>query len=156
MKTSTRIRFAAVLAALVVVAFCFSACPHKEDVANQDRDDWTFKLMIKKTSHQEWAAVKKQDFDDALCDLDKSVPNNPNGKKGEYLIRFKATANPSETPHENYHPTCPSGAAEKSAVGASAANDPNATQHIRVQRAQDLEAVLAAFVEPSPTPTPVH
>ena len=150
MKTSARIRFAAVLAALVVVAFWFSACPLKEDVQDQDRDDWTFKLMIKKTPHQEWAAVKQPEFDDALCDLDKSVPNNPNGKKGTYDISFKATADPSETPHEHYHPTCRSGAAEKSAAGASAANDPNATQHIRVQRAQDLEAVLAAFASPTP------
>jgi hypothetical protein len=151
MKTSTRIRFAAVLAALVVVAFCFSACPHKEAVENQNGDDWTFKLMIKKTSHQEWAAVKKQEFDDALCDLDKSVPNNPNGKKGEYSIKFKADPHASETP--DYHPTCTptaSGGAENSSADASAANDPNVTQHVKVQRAQDLEAVLAAFASPTP------
>ena len=98
--------------------------------------------------------MNKQKFDAALCDLDKADPNNPNGKKGEYDIRFKADPHASETP--TYHPpTCtPSGAAQSSAGDASAANDPNATQHVRVQRVGDLDAVLAAFVEPSPTPTP--
>ena len=125
-------------------------------------DDWTFKLSFKGTSRQDWVPVDKQKFDDALCDLDKPDPNNPNGKKGDYQINFKATANATGTP---YQPPCRVGSiktekitrsaiADNASGDASAANDPNATQHVRVQRAQDLDAVLAAFVEPSPTPTP--
>ena len=147
MKTSTRIRFAAV-AALVVVAFWFSACRHKEVVQNDDDPAaWKFNLKVHGTSNSEaYVPVNKDEFDKALCNLDKEDPNTRK-KKGFYNIEFKATANAS--PIQNYHPTCPpSEADEKSAAGASAANDPNATQHVRVNSPGDLKAVLDAFVQP--------
>jgi hypothetical protein len=167
MNTSTRIGFTAMLAALVVVAFCFSACPgDKQGVKNGDDDDakWKFNLEFHGTSKSEaYVPVNRAAFDAALCNLDKQDPDRKE-KKGFYKIEFKPTANATATP--DYKPECAavgtirmkkvtrSELADNASADASAANDPNATQKVRTADLQDLQAVLDAFIEPSPTPTP--
>jgi hypothetical protein len=167
METSTRISFAAIFAALVVVAFCFSACPSdKQGVNNDDDDDakWKFNLQFHGTSQSEaYLLVNKPAFDEALCNLDKQDPNTRK-KKGFYKVEFKPTATASATP--DYKPECAtvgsirtekvtrSEIAGNASADASAANDPNATQRVRAANLQDLKSVLDAFIEPSPTPTP--
>ena len=169
MKTSTRINFAAILAALVIVAFCFSACPSdKHGVKNGDDDDakWKFNLQFHGTSASEkYLPVKQPAFDKALCNLDKEDLNTGR-KKGFHKIEYKAAPNASETPI--YKPDCTSvgsirtekvttsEVADNASADASAANDPNATQKVRAANLEDLKAVLDAFVEPSPTPTPTN
>jgi len=167
MKTSTRISFAAILAALIVVAFCFSACPSdKHGVKNGDDDDakWKFNLQFHGTSRSEaYLPVKQPAFDNALCNLDKEDANTKK-KRGFHKIEYKATADASATPI--YKPDCTtvgsirtekvrkSEVADSASADAFAANDPNATQKIRAANLEDLKAVLDAFIEPSPTPTP--
>jgi len=155
MKTSARISFAALTAALIIVAFCFSACPPKPE-DKTDANDWTFDLKIQKTPKQDYApVVDKKKFDEALCNLKKD-----NNKKGDYNIDYKPSAD--ATPIPNYQPDCSqfgsvslekntnSALADNSFTEGSAANDPNATQHVRVDSPNDLAAVLAAFATPTP------
>jgi hypothetical protein len=167
MNTSTRIGFAAMLGALVVVAFCFSACPgEKQGVKDGEDDDakWKFNLEFHGTSKSEaYLAVKRDAFDAALCNLDKQDPDTKK-KKGFYKIEFKPSANATATP--DYKPECAaigtmrtkkvtrSELADNASADASAANDPNATQKVRVADLQDFQAVLDAFTAASPTPTP--
>jgi hypothetical protein len=156
MKTSTRISFAALT---VAVAFCFAACPFNQDVGKDDDAPWKFNLNIHGTSTAEiYLPVNKEKFDKALCDLDQPDANNPGKKKGEYHINFKAAANASPTP--DYKPECRVAAniktekvtkseiANSASADASAANDPNATQHVRANSVQDLQAVLDSFTQP--------
>jgi hypothetical protein len=147
MNTSTRI---SVVTLTVAVAFCFAACPFKENARDTDDGSWKFNLHVHGTSASEaYLPVNKDDFDKALCNLNKE-DSNTKKKKGFFNIDFKPSAD--ATPIQNYQPTCPpSEAGKKSAAGASAGGDPNATQHVRVDSPGDLKAVLDAFAEPSPS-----
>jgi hypothetical protein len=157
MKTSTRMSLAALT---VAVAFCFAACPFNKHIGKDVDAQWKFNLNIHGTSASEtYLPVNKGKFDEALCDLDKQDPNDPGKKRGEYHIVFKASATASPTPE--YKPECrgvagniktekvtKSAMADGASADASAANDPNATQHVRADSAQDLKAVLDAFTQP--------
>jgi hypothetical protein len=149
MKTSTRMSFAALTIIVIVAGLCLSACPHKEDIA--DDNDKRFFLKIGHPDRNGYADVKSQDdFDAALI----KVKNHG----GDFKIRYlcKEGANAQDPYNPEHHEPCDKTA---QAVGSEAADrvaagDPNATQHVRADSPQDLQAVLATFVEPSPTRAP--
>ena len=134
MNTSARINFAAV-AGLVVVAFCFSACPDKNLSANSNQK---FFLKIGKRDENVWVDVKSQtDFNNALIKL----KNNGGEHHISYLCKDGGTAK------DNYDPEH-SEMCDKTNLDRSPAGDPNATQFVRTSSPQDLDDLLKTFKEP--------
>jgi len=136
MKTSTRISYAAVTAALVVVAFCFSACPNKD--VDEARSNKKFFLKIGKRDQNLWVDVASQDdFNKALIKL----------KRNGALVNISYLCRESGTPKDDYDPEHPE-MCDKTGGGAESqkpAGDPNATQHVRADSVQDLEDLLKTF-----------
>ena len=147
MKTSTRISFAAVTIIGIATALCLSACPAKEASTNNDK---RFFLKIGKDKDSFVDVTSQDAFDTALIRLKK----NGGDRKIRFLCKEGGQVQDEYDPEDpNHHPVCnkTSQAAQSEAKDRVAAGDPNATQHVRANSPSDLEAVLAAFVEPSPT-----
>jgi hypothetical protein len=144
MKTASgKISFFAPAVIAIVVVVAFVACPrHKEDAATKQ---WTLSLTIHGKPGDDFLEVKDKDqFHRAMCDVKSN-----NGDISD--IRYQPDAR--QTPYPSYEPcSLLSPTPSSSASQTSGGGDPNATQHVRVNRPQDLQAVLAAFAEPSPTP----
>jgi hypothetical protein len=135
MNTSTRISFAGVTAALIIVAFCFSACPNKDLSAVQG--DEKFFLKLGKKENNVWVDVTSQDdFNKALIKLEE--------RGGKINISYLCK---DGTQHDQYDPKHPQ-MCEKTSPDRSPTGDPNATQHVRANSAQDLEDLLKTFKEP--------
>lgn len=154
MKTVCRtISFAPLPIVAIAAMLCFQACPRQQMAA--DKNDSKLNLKIGDREKNHWVDVNQPAFDAALTNLPKDAE-----WKISFLCNEGATPEDDYNPGDpNHHPMCiktdkvtKSDFADSAAAGASVANDPNATQHIRVQRARDLKAVLDAFAEPSPTP----
>lgn len=151
MNTSARISFTAVTIVAIAAAICLSACPRNGVGVDNDK---RFFLKIGNPDKNTYVDVTSQDaFDAALIKLKK--------KGGDHKIRFLckegANAQDDYDPEDpKHHEVCnkTGQAAESEAADRVATGDPNATQHVRANSPKDLEAVLATFVEPSPTPTP--
>ena len=140
--------FVAVTVALVVSAFCFSACPSNKLAAKKNDDKKLF-LKIGHPKRHIYVDVKSQDdFNRALIGL---------GKEAEVNISY--VCKDGDTAQDNYNPAnatpCPKAAqgSQSGAGAAGAAGDPNATQKIRSPNPDALAAVLATFAEPSTTPS---
>ena len=138
MNTSARISFAAVTAALAVIAFCFAACPHQENAATRQ---WTLSLKIHGKGTDRFLEVKQKDkFHQALCNL----KNN-----GGDISDLEFQPDGAQTPYRSYDPCI----SPTPSSPATSGGDPNATQHVRTNSPVELKAVLDAFAEPSSTPT---
>lgn len=153
MKTLCRKITLAILPIIAIaVVLWFQACSRHQ--LGTDNRDKKFMLVIGDRNNNHWVDVNQTALDTAL----KNLP-----KDAQWNISFLCKDNAN--PQDHYNPFNPQEVciqtdkvkkfegADSAAVGASAANDPNATQHIRVNRAQDLQGVLAAFL-PTVTPTP--
>lgn len=116
-------------------------------------------LQIGDRANNQWVDVDQTALDAALKQLPRDAEWNisflckDGGKPQDHYNLFDPNHLCVET-----HKIEKSQTANTEAGGASAANDPNATQHVRVNSPQDLEIVLAAFAKTSvsstPTPTP--
>jgi hypothetical protein len=143
MKTvSRKLSFVALAIVAIVVVVAFVTCSrHEVAPTNQ----WTLKLTIHGKPGEGYLEVKnKQQFHRAMCDV-----QTHNGDISE--IQFQPDG--ARTPLPSYDP-CSLISPTPSNPGSPtpAGGDPNATQHVRANSPRDLEAVLAAFAEPSPTP----
>jgi hypothetical protein len=132
MNTSTRISLAAVIASLIVAAFCFSACPNQD--VNEVRSDKKFFLKIGKRDQNLWVDVTSQDdFNKALINLKRNGAH----VHISYLCEEGGTANDQYDDHPD---KC-----DKTKQDGSPAGDPNATQHVHADSPQDLEDLLKTF-----------
>jgi hypothetical protein len=132
--------FAFVALAVIAIVTLPSCC--RKQVSAVFCGDQTFFLEF--GTENTYVDVDTLKFNAALCAL----------KPEQYEVRFLATA--SSTPIPHYVPPCgtvsintdkitTSEAAKNAPAGESAANDPNATYHVKSNNLADIKAVLAAF-----------
>jgi hypothetical protein len=131
----------------IAATLCLYACSRQVGRAN-----YQFTLKIHGPNNDKYLQLKipQTDFDTLL---DKVKQNR---KGGDYDIGFVCKDGENEAhpynPHDpHFHPVCrtdrvtKSDAADRSADGASAANDPNVTYHLSSNDPDDIKSVLAAF-----------
>jgi hypothetical protein len=151
MKTASgKSNFTGLVIIAIAAAFCLSACPNNKISADNDK---RFFLKIGKDKDSYVDVTSQGAFDAALIKLKK----NGGDHKIRFLCKEGANAQDDYDPEDpKHHELCnkTNQAAEFEAADRVAAGDPNATQHVRANSPKDLEAVLATFVEPSPTPAP--
>jgi hypothetical protein len=149
------------LSAVIAFVTVLSGCEQQQTTADEDtKNGSNFRLSIGHPKngdlqHSQFVDLRKPDGQAVLDEaLRKLTPQ-------QYTIHIKRNDgtffenyHPSPTPGINTAKTTISEVAHSVATDASAANDPNATQHVKVQSPQQLEAVLAAFAEPWPTAAP--
>jgi len=133
----------AFVALAVIAIVTLPGCEQKQ-VSEECLTDKKFFLKFGGPTDNDYADVDTAKFNAALCAL----------KPDQYDVRFLATA--SSTPIPHYVPPCgtasintdkitTSEAAKNAPAGESAANDPNATYHVKSNNLAEIKAVLEAF-----------